>query len=124
MNYRLLTRRKISAVLGLVLCALGVLPRFIEHHPLGRDAYPGVAVSELSVAATHAGATQHCEASKTELRESCVACLLQRRAAAGQLPEIPLIDAALATREAYAPAEQFLRSSLLPPAGGRAPPEV
>jgi len=122
MDSRILLRRRVPALVGLALCVLGALPSLLEHHPLDRDAYPGAAGSAVSVAATHAGASRHCEASTTETRERCVACLLQRRAAGGQLPEVPQIGAALAARRIAPLAVPAVRSSLLPPAGGRAPP--
>lgn len=122
MGSRLPLRQKVQAFVGLALCVLGALPSLLEHHPLDRDSYPGVAGSAFSVAATHAGASQHCEASTTETRERCVACLLQRRVAGGQLPEIPQVDAAPAARRIASHVEPSLRSALLPPAGGRAPP--
>jgi hypothetical protein len=124
MDSRLTLRRSLPALVGLVLCALGVLPPLLEHHPLDHDTYPGAARSAVSVAATHAGAKEHCEASTTETHESCVVCLLHRRIAGGHLPELLLVEQADATRQAGGPAELFPRSSLLPPAGGRAPPEV
>lgn len=122
MGSRLPLRQKVPAFIGLALCILGVLPPLLEHHPVDGDLFAGALGSALSVAATHAGASQHCEASTTETRERCVACLLQRRVAGGQLPEIPQVDAAPASRRIASHVEPSLRSALLPPAGGRAPP--
>lgn len=122
MGSRLLLRRRLLALVGLALCVLGALPSLLEHHPLDRDTYPGAAGSAVSVAATHAAASQHCEASTTETRERCVACLLQRRVAGSQLPEVPQVDAAPTSRRFASHVETSPRSALLPPAGGRAPP--
>lgn len=115
-------RQRLPALVGVALCILGVLSPLLEHHPVDSDLYPGALGSALSVAATHAGASQHCESSTTETRELCVACLLQRRIGGSQLPEIPQVDAGLASCRIVFLAESSLLTSLLPPAGGRAPP--
>ena len=68
MGSRLPLRQKVPAFIGLALCILGVLPPLLEHHPVDGDLFAGALGSALSVAATHAGASQHCEASTTETR--------------------------------------------------------
>lgn len=122
MGSRFLLLQRVPAFIGLTLCVLGVLPPLLEHHPVEGELFAGAVGSALSVAATHAGASQHCEASTTETRERCVACLLQRRVAGSQLPEVTQVDAVPTSRRFASHVEPSLRSALLPPAGGRAPP--
>ncbi len=122
MELRSPNRQRRLVFAGLLLSALGCLSPLLEHHAIDRDRYPGAAGSEVSVAATHAGASQHCEASTTETQESCVACLLHRRVAGGHLPELPPVDLSVSTCPVAAVADLSPCSALLPPAGGRAPP--
>lgn len=114
--------RRTFALVALALCAWATGLPFAGHHGLGEEALSSTAVRELSLAATHAAALPHYEASASESRELCPLCLSERRTASE-----PRLEGSGLVAPALRGANQGeLRESPagtpLPRTGGRAPP--